>query len=58
MYEKAIYFRPTETRAYYRLGLIYEREGKREMAEAQYKAAIRIDPGLNKARERLELLGR
>ena len=27
-------------------------------AEAQYKAAIRIDPGLNKARERLERLGR
>ena len=53
MYEKVTYIKPSEARAYYRLGVIYEVEGKKAISEGYYKTALKIDPGLRGAEERL-----
>ena len=53
MYEKVTYIKPSEARAYYRLGVIYEAEGKKAISEGYYKTALKIDPGLRGAEERL-----
>ena len=45
---------PSLATAHYRLGMIYERQGKRDLARAEYGATLRLDPGQNEAREGLK----
>jgi tetratricopeptide (TPR) repeat protein len=42
--------------AHYRLGMVYEKQGKRELARAAYEEAIRINPRNEDARKALEKL--
>ncbi len=47
---------PDYARAHNNLGVLYERQGRREEARAEYEAAQRADPGLEDARRNLERL--
>ena len=48
---------PTLANAHYRLGGILERQGKRDQARAEYRAAIALDPKLKAARNAIAKLG-
>jgi tetratricopeptide (TPR) repeat protein len=43
-YERIIKYAPFSYRAYYNLGLVYERMGKKELAEAQYRKTLELKP--------------
>ena len=57
MFKKVIDYRPSDARPYFRLGLIYEMQGKKGLAKDYYKAALKENPGLTGAKERLDRLG-
>jgi Flp pilus assembly protein TadD len=38
--------------------MIYDKQGRRDLARAQYEEALRIDPGNDEARKSLEQLKR
>jgi len=46
----------TRSGAHYRLGMVYEKQGKRELARAEYGEALRINPGNDDARKALQKL--
>ncbi|HXT51035.1 MAG TPA: tetratricopeptide repeat protein [Thermoanaerobaculia bacterium] len=48
---------PPLANAHYRLGMIYEKQGNKTAARAEYQAAIRLDPKLDDARAALKKLG-
>ena len=45
---------PSLASAHYRLGMIYERQGKRELARAEYERTLAMDPGQKEAEEALK----
>lgn len=48
---------PPVANAHYRLGMIYQQQGNKNAARAEYQAALRLDPKLKDAKEALEKLG-
>jgi len=56
-YERAIERDPSDVKALANLGLLYERRGDPERARQAYQAAVRVAPGLDWVRERVERLG-
>ncbi|HEX8695751.1 MAG TPA: tetratricopeptide repeat protein [Longimicrobium sp.] len=48
---------PPLSAAHWRLGMIYEREGKLDQARASYRAALTLDPDFKPAQESLAKLG-
>lgn len=48
---------PPIANAHYRLGMIYEKQGNKAAARAEYQAAIKLDPKVDDAREALKKLG-
>ena len=42
---------------HFRLGMLYEKEGKKDLARAEYNAALQINPRLSDAKRALEALG-
>jgi tetratricopeptide (TPR) repeat protein len=56
-YERAIERDPSDVKALVNLGLLYERRGEPERARQAYQAAVRVAPGLDWVRERVERLG-
>jgi len=48
---------PPIANAHYRLGMIFEKQGNKAGARAEYQAAIKLDPKLDDAREALKKLG-
>jgi tetratricopeptide (TPR) repeat protein len=46
----------TRSGAHYRLGMIYDKQGRRDLARAQYEEALRINPRNEDARKSLEKL--
>ena len=46
----------TRSGAHYRLGMVYEKQGRRDLARAAYEAALRIDARNEDARKALEKL--
>ena len=48
---------PPIANAHYRLGMIYEKQGNKPAARAEYQAALKLDPKLDDAREALKKLG-
>lgn len=48
---------PTWANARWRLGLLYEKQGKPDLARAQYEAALALDPDSEEAKKALEALG-
>lgn len=44
---------PSLASAHYRLGIVYEKQGKRDLARAEYQATLRLDPRQAEAREAL-----
>jgi tetratricopeptide (TPR) repeat protein len=48
---------PPLANAHYRLGMVYEKQGNKAAARAEYQAAIKLDPKLDDAREALKKLG-
>jgi tetratricopeptide (TPR) repeat protein len=48
---------PALTYAHWRLGMIHERQGRREPARGEYRAALALDPANRQAREALARLG-
>lgn len=49
---------PPVAQAHYRIGLIAEKKGDKEMAKREYQAALRLDPQRKDAKKALEALGR
>jgi len=45
---------PSLASAHYRLGTIYEKQGRRDLARQEYATTVRLDPGQKDAREGLE----
>jgi tetratricopeptide (TPR) repeat protein len=45
---------PSLSAAHYRLGGIQEKKGSRDLAKAEYQAALRLDPKMKEAKEALE----
>ena len=45
---------PTLASAHYRLGLLYEKKGSRELARREYSAALALEPAFPEAREALK----
>jgi tetratricopeptide (TPR) repeat protein len=45
---------PSLASAHYRLGLLYERKGNRDLARREYSAALEIDSARDDAREALK----
>ncbi|HET7458767.1 MAG TPA: tetratricopeptide repeat protein [Gemmatimonadaceae bacterium] len=45
---------PSLASAHYRLGMIYERQGKRDLARAEYEKTLALDPGQNEAKDALK----
>jgi Tfp pilus assembly protein PilF len=45
---------PSLASAHYRLGVLYEKSGSRELARREYSAALEIEPSLADAREALK----
>jgi Tfp pilus assembly protein PilF len=48
---------PPPAAAHWRLGMIYEKKGRRDQARAEYQAALRLDPAHREARAALRKLG-
>jgi tetratricopeptide (TPR) repeat protein len=48
---------PTVAHARWRLGMVYEKLGRKDQASRQYEMALELDPDLEQAREALETLG-
>lgn len=48
--------RPTLVGAHHRLGMIYERQGKKDRARAEYQAALAMDPANENAKKSLAAL--
>jgi tetratricopeptide (TPR) repeat protein len=48
---------PTEAHARWRLGMLYEKEGRKDLARREYREALKVDPDLEQAKEALETLG-
>jgi tetratricopeptide (TPR) repeat protein len=48
---------PPLANAHYRLGMVYEKQGNKAAARAEYQAAIKLDPKLDDARAALKKLG-
>ena len=48
--------RPTLVGAHHRLGMIYERQGKKDLARAEYQAALSMDPANENAKKSLAAL--
>ena len=48
---------PPVAHAHYRLGLIQQMKGEKEMAKREYQAALRLDPNLQEAKKALAALG-
>ena len=48
---------PTEAHARWRLGMIYEHQGRKDLARREYESALKLDPELEQAQEALENLG-
>ncbi|MDQ6717958.1 MAG: tetratricopeptide repeat protein [Gemmatimonadota bacterium] len=42
---------------HFRLGMVYDKEGKRDLARGEYTAALRLNPKLNDAKKALDALG-
>jgi len=47
---------PSLAWAHYRLGMVYEKKGKKQLAKIEYEAALRLDPDHRGAREALKNL--
>ena len=47
---------PTVATAHLRLGTVHERQGKKDLARAEYETALRLEPTLEAAREALKRL--
>jgi tetratricopeptide (TPR) repeat protein len=47
---------PSWAHAHWRLGMVYEKMGKNEMAKKEYQAALDLNPDIKEAREALERL--
>lgn len=45
---------PSLASAHYRLGMIYERQGKRDLAREEYATTLKLDPGQNDAKDGLK----
>ena len=43
---------------HFRLGMVYEKEGRKDLARAEYTAAIQLNPKYEDAKKALEALGR
>ncbi len=54
--EEAIAIRPESTSAHSLLGILYERQGEREKAVAQFERVLELNPGSIADREKLEQL--
>jgi tetratricopeptide (TPR) repeat protein len=52
--QKALELNPRSAYAHYNLGLAFSKQGRTDLAKAQFAEALRIDPTLSKARVRLE----
>jgi len=48
---------PSVAHARWRLGMIYERLGRKDLARREYETALKLDPELEQAQEALENLG-
>jgi len=48
---------PSLAWAHYRLGLLYEHKGEKELAKTEYEKALGLDPGHAEAKKALEKLG-
>jgi len=48
---------PTEAHARWRLGMIHEKQGHKDLARGAYQEALKLDPELEQAQEALENLG-
>jgi tetratricopeptide (TPR) repeat protein len=48
---------PSLAHAHFRLGMVYEKKGDRTQARAEYRTALKLDPGLKDAQEALKKLG-
>jgi Tfp pilus assembly protein PilF len=46
----------TRSGAHYRLGMVYDKQGKRDLARAEYEQALRINSRNDDARKALEKL--
>jgi tetratricopeptide (TPR) repeat protein len=49
---------PTLASAHYRLGLLYEKKGGRDLARREYSAALELEPSHPEARDALKNLSR
>lgn len=43
---------------HFRLGMVYDKQGKKDLARAEYNTALQINPKLKEAKEALDALGR
>jgi tetratricopeptide (TPR) repeat protein len=48
---------PTEAHARWRLGMLYEKQGRKDLARAEYETALKLNPDLEQVQEALENLG-
>ena len=48
---------PSHAAAHWRLGMIHEHQGERELARAEYETALQLDPTFDQAKAALERLG-
>lgn len=48
--------KPTLAGAHHRLGMVYEKQGRKDAARAEYQAALRIDPKTDNAKKSLAAL--
>jgi len=55
-YQDALEVDPKYAPAHNNLGVVYERQGKKEAAIAEYRAALAADPNLKDARRNLDRL--
>jgi len=49
---------PAPANAHYRLGMVYEKKGSKDLARTEYEAAIRLNPRYEDAKKALAALGR
>jgi Tfp pilus assembly protein PilF len=47
---------PTQSGAHMRIAMIYERQGKKDAARAEYQTALSINPKNTEAKQRLDAL--